>query len=288
MITKMKKKYYLALAILCVCSLTLGFASCGDDDPVTQQEEKPNDPENPDDPDDPENPNDPDEPAASSPIARVFGDRPLKTLHDEEFVYEGGFLTTIIEHDIYNVTPAPDDFTYFHYNTEGTPDVYTADEDGMKQTATLNEQGFVASVHHEVYDCITTFTYDAEGHITHISDGREEREHELTWEDGDLVRVAWWRYSEDPSEAHVYTYTYSDEPTNGIMRFYNDYNMDLDVVEQFYYAGLMGIPPLHLIATETDRDGNVTHYLWTENSQYKYEGEFDPNAEPDITFSFYE
>lgn len=228
-----------------------------------------------------DDPQEPVQPAVDSPLNRVFGDRRIRMLDDDLYTYEDGFLSSI-GYD-YGST------TIFHYNYvvgAGGPDVYTMDDGGMEQSATLCENGFVASVHHEEYDCITTFEYDAEGHVIHISDGREEREHELTWQDGDLVRVAWWRYSEDPSEARVFSYTYSDQPANGIMRFYDDYNMDIDVVEEFYYAGLLGIPSKHLIETETDDDGEVTRYVWTDHDLTKLHE--DGRAYVDCTFSFYE
>ena len=235
-------------------------------------------------PDDPtDEPQEPEQPTAESPIARVFGDKWIKTVSDDTYIYENGFLVQIADED-----DLEGEGTFFHYNyvtgAEG-PDVYTTDEDGMEQTATIGENGFVSSVHHEVYDCITTFEYDEEGHITRIDDGREERHHVLTWENGDLVRVEYWYYDETQEEARVYTYTYSDQPSNGIMRFYNNYNIDLDVVEEFYYAGLMGIPTKHLIETETNYDGEVTRYEWTDTTLTKYNP--DGNTS-ELTFSFYE
>ena len=171
-------------------------------------------------------------------------------------------------------------------------DVYTTDTDGegshVEQTATLGENGFVASVHHEVYDVLTIFEYDAEGRITHIVDGREGREYELTWENGDLVQVTRWHYDEYPLEKSTYLYTYSDQPSNGIMRFYKDYNIDLDVVEEFYYAGLMGIHTRHLIATEASTSHDfVIRYVWTDHDVTKY-SESEPEGRVDYTFSFYE
>ena len=69
------------------------------------------------------------------------------------------------------------------------------------------------------------------------------------------------------------------------MRFYNNYNIDLDVVEEFYYAGLMGIPTKHLIETETNYDGEVTRYEWTDTTLTKYN---PSGTTSELTFSFYE
>ena len=236
-------------------------------------------------PDDPtDEPQEPEQPTVESPVARVFGDKWIKTVSDDTYIYdENGFLVQIADED-----DLEGEGTFFHYNyvtgAEG-PDVYTLDGTELEQTATLGENGFVASVHHEEYDCVTTFEYDEEGHIIRIDDGREERHHVLTWENGDLVRVEYWYYDETPEEARVYTYTYSDQPSNGIMRFYNNYNIDLDVVEEFYYAGLMGIPTKHLIETETNYDGEVTRYEWTDTTLTKYN---PSGTTSDLTFSFYE
>lgn len=238
--------------------------------------------------DTPEEPQEPDQPQPSgdSPVAKVFGDKLIKTVSDDTYIYENGFLVQIADED-----DLEGEGTFFHYNyvtgAEG-PDLYTMDGSELEQTATLGENGFVSSVHHEVYECITTFEYDAEGHITRIDDGREERHHVLTWENGDLVRVEYWYYDETPEEARVFTYTYSDQPSNGIMRFYKDYNIDLDVVEEFYYAGLMGIPTKHFIETETkEESGSVTRYVWTDHDVTKY-SDSEPNGRVDYTFSFYE
>ncbi len=238
-------------------------------------------------PDDPtDEPQEPEQPTAESPIARVFGDKWIKTVSDDTYIYENGFLVQIADED-----DLEGEGTFFHYNyvtgAEG-PDVYTLDGTELEQTATIGENGFVSSVHHEEYDCVTTFEYDAEGRITHIVDGREEREYELTWENGDLVQVTRWHYDEDPIEKRTYFYTYTDQPSNGIMRFYKDYNIDLDVVEQFYYAGLMGIHSQHLIETETSEiSGSVTRYVWTDHDVTKY-SDYEPDGRVDYTFSFYE
>ncbi|HIZ00984.1 MAG TPA: DUF4595 domain-containing protein [Candidatus Bacteroides merdipullorum] len=238
--------------------------------------------------DTPEEPQEPDQPQPSgdSPVAKVFGDKLIKTVSDDNYFYENGFLVRIAEDD-----DPESEVTFFHYNyvtgAEG-PDVYTMDGSELEQTATLGENGFVASVQHEMYDCTTTFEYDAEGYITHIVDGREEREYELTWENGDLVQVTRWHYDEDPIEKSTYLYTYYDQPSNGIMRFYKDYNIDLDVVEEFYYAGLMGMPSRHLIETETSISNDyVVRYVWTDHDVTKY-SDSEPNGRVDYTFSFYE
>ena len=238
-------------------------------------------------PDDPtDEPQEPEQPTAESPIARVFGDKLIKTVSDDTYIYENGFLVQIADED-----DLEGEGTFFHYNyvtgAEG-PDVYTLDGTELEQTATIGENGFVSSVHHEEYDCVTTFEYDAEGRITHIVDGREEREYELTWENGDLVQVTRWHYDEDPIEKSTYLYTYTDQPSNGIMRFYKDYNIDLDVVEQFYYAGLMGIHTRHLIATESSISHDfVIRYEWTDHDLTKY-SDSEPDGRVDYTFSFYE
>ena len=64
--------------------------------------------------------------------------------------------------------------------------------------------------------------------------------------------------------------------------------IDLDVVEEFYYAGLMGIHTRHLIATEASTSHDfVIRYVWTDHDVTKY-SESEPEGRVDYTFSFYE
>lgn len=231
----------------------------------------------------PETP-DTDLPEELSPLANVFTGKLLKQMGDDQFYYENGYLTKIVN-DRETIT--------FHYNyatdTEG-PDVYvTMRGDGDNDfDITLNKQGFAEKVvqtsHDQYGDYVytKTFEYDTEGHLTAMNDDRNGRLYDLTWTDGDLTKVHWLS---DSGNEYTYTYTYGNQPnTNCLLLYYKMYSVDIDEVQCLYYAGLLGKASKNLIETETSDDGTTVNFIWTDNSLLLSD---DSSGEP-TKFSFYE
>lgn len=234
----------------------------------------------------PETPDTPgtDLPEGQSPLANVFTGKLLKQMGGDQFFYENGYLTKIVNGD---------ETTTFHYNyatgAEG-PDVYvTMTGDGDDEfDITLNEQGFAEKVvqtsHDQYGDNVytKTFEYDADGHLTAMSDDRNGRLYDLTWTDGDLTKVHWLS---DSGNEYTYSYTYGNQPnSNCLLLYYKVYSVDIDEVQCLYYAGLLGKAPKNLPETETSNSGTTVNFIWTDNSLLLSD---DSSGEP-TTFSFYE
>lgn len=220
------------------------------------------------------------QPSGDSPVAKVFTGKLLKTLDDDTYIYENGFLTEIRDED-YPDKP----FVRFEYHLEGDDpyvDLILSGESGGMLEATLNKQGFVESVTDIRYGDVTTFTYDSDGYVTAITDGRNEREDVLTWENGDLVHVSWKNIGATENEFSEDFSYYTDENVNGLMWYYNIYDIDIDEIQYFYWAGLLGKAPKHLPKSQ----GDSYSYEWTEGSltvNRNGGGTFE-----EFTFSFYE
>ena len=205
------------------------------------------------------------EPSVESPVEKVFTGRlPYIVDNDDVLVYENGFLTKIVDKDdLNNITCQ---FRYNYVTGAEGPDVEVLNEAGeVEMQVWLNEQGFAERVIEVEYDDETTITYDADGHPTIIDNGREERHNVLTWENGDLVNMTWNHYGE--TELHEWDFEYhAEENTDCVMAFYDIYNIDIDQIENLYWAGLLGKAPLHKVAKEISaEDGGVTTYTWGEN-----------------------
>ena len=207
-------------------------------------------------------------PAGDTPMYNVFPGKWLKTFDGYEFVYKNGFLVEIIDED------EPTDIKEFEYNyLTGTvyPDVYVYEDQGsMELAVTLNAQGFAETVEDLDHNCTTTFTYDADGHVIAIKDGREERNYTLTWENGNLVRTSWTRFGETET-AYSYTFDYYDtEDEYGILKYYSMFNVDLEEIQYLYHAGLLGKAPANQLRTEYGNDGEMNRrYTW-ENGALTY------------------
>lgn len=223
---------------------------------------------------------DTDLPEGSSPLGNVFTGKLLKQLDDDRFVYENGYLTQIT---------GDGGTTTFHYNYltgAGSPDVYVMMNDNGDTDefeVTLNSQGFARKVVQRKgeYVYTKTFEYDADGHLTAMSDDRNGREYTLTWTGGDLTKVYW--LSENGNE-YTYTYSYGDVPnTNCLLFYYNTYEVDIDEVQCLYYAGLLGKAPRHLPETETSDSGKTVTFTWTAGSVTASDLEYYPT-----TFSFFD
>ncbi len=216
----------------------------------------------------PETPDTPgtDLPEGQSPLANVFTGKLLKQMGGDQFFYENGYLTKIVNGD---------ETTTFHYNyatgAEG-PDVYvTMTGDGDDEfDITLNEQGFAEKVvqtsHDQYGDNVytKTFEYDADGHLTAMNDDRNGRLYDLTWTDGDLTKVHWLS---DSGNEYTYSYAYGNQPnSNCLLLYYKVYSVDIDEVQCLYYAGLLGKAPKNLPETETSNSGTTVNFIWTDNS----------------------
>ena len=225
-------------------------------------------------------------PEGLSPLDNVFTSRLLKEVSDDHFIYEKGYLTQIVSsYDTcsfrYNYIAAPE---------AALPDVYLMDGNEIEYEAELNKQGFVRTAYRVGHET-TTFTYNADGHITAIDDGREGRLYTLEWKDGDLVRMTWTRKS-DGSLGNDCRYEYDGQPnSDNLMFYYKVFDVDLDEIQKFYYAGLLGKSTLHLPAREIDLDDNDMHtFVWTDNGFSSHDSDYEPQPddEPETTFSFIE
>lgn len=202
-------------------------------------------------------------PVGDSPMDKVFTGKWLKTFDGDEFIYENGFLVRIIDED------EPTDAIEFEYNyLSGTvqPDVYVYEDQGsMELAVTLNEEGFAEKVEDLYRNCTTTFTYDAEGHITGIDDGHYERHYTLIWENGNLVHTSRTAYGETEA-TYNRTFEYYDAANEyGIIDFYSMYNLDLEDVGYLYYAGLLGKVSANQLRAEYKEDGTMyREYTWEE------------------------
>ena len=204
----------------------------------------------------------PQTPTGVSPLDKVFTGKLLDTFDGDRFIYENGFLTEIVDED------DPTDVIEFTYNyLTGTtePDVYVFQEGDVELAVTLNAQGFAETVEDLRHDCTTTFTYNADGHITAINDGRQERNYTITWENGNLVGTSWTRYGETET-AHSYTFDYYDTPNeHGIMKFYSMFSIDIEEIQYLYYAGLLGKASANQLRTEYGGDGVMNRrYTWED------------------------
>ena len=230
---------------------------------------------------------DTDLPEDMSPLANVFTGKLLKEMDGDRFVYENGYLTQIIK----GYETITFRYNYITNPNAGLPDVQVMDGDEVEYEVELNEQGFAKRVYGLKHDDTSIFTYDGEGHITAIDDGREGRMYTLVWENGNLVRMS-YTHKSDGRPGNDCRYEYDGQAnTNNIMLYYKIFSIDLDEIKNLYYAGLLGKSTAQLPVKEIDIDDNSTNtYVWTDNGYTSLnEGEtIQPDDEPDMTFSFYE
>ena len=230
---------------------------------------------------------DTDLPENLSPLANVFTGKLLKQIGDDQFFYENGYLTKIVN-DYETVTFR---YNYITNPDAGLPDMQVMDGDEVEYEVELNEQGFAERVYGLKHDDTSIFTYDDDGHITTIDDGREGRMYILEWEDGNLVRMS-YTHKSDGRPGNDCRYEYDGQAnSNNIMLYYKIFSVDLDEIQNLYYAGLLGKSTAQLPVKEIDVDDNSTNtYVWTENGYTSLnEGEtMQPGGEQDVIFSFYE
>ena len=230
---------------------------------------------------------DTDLPEDMSPLANVFTGKLLKEMDGDRFVYENGYLTQIIK----GYETITFRYNYITNPNAGLPDVQVMDGDEVEYEVELNEQGFAKRVYGLKHDDTSIFTYDGEGHITAIDDGREGRMYTLVWENGNLVRMS-YTHKSDGRPGNDCRYEYDGQAnSNNIMLYYKIFSVDLDEIQDLYYAGLLGKSTAQLPVKEIDIDDNSTNtYVWTDNGYTSLnEGEtIQPDDEPDMTFSFYE
>lgn len=226
-------------------------------------------------------------PESLSPLANVFTGKLLKEMNGDRFVYENGFLTQIVK----SYETITFRYNYITNPGAGLPDVQVMDGDEVEYEVELNEQGFAERVYGLKHDDTSIFTYDGEGHVTAIDDGREGRMYTLVWEDGNLVRMS-YTHKSDGRPGNDCSYEYDGQAnTNNIMLYYKIFSVDLDEIQNLYYAGLLGKSTAQLPVREIDIDDNSTNtYVWTDNGYTSLnEGEtIQPGDEQDVTFSFYE
>lgn len=202
-------------------------------------------------------------PQGQSPLANVFTGKLFKIVDDDRFVYENGFLTQIIK----SYETITFRYNYLTNPGAGLPDVQVMDGDEVEYEVELNAQGFAERVHGMAYGDVSTFTYDADGHITAIDDGREGRLYKMEWQDGNLVRVSYTHKSDGrPGDDNRYEYGEQDN-TNNLMFYYKTFGIDLDEIQDLYYAGLLGKATAQLPASEISLDGGSNHtFTWTAGS----------------------
>ncbi len=226
-------------------------------------------------------------PEDMSPLANVFTGKLLKEMAGDRFVYENGFLTQIVK----SYETITFRYNYITNPGAGLPDVQVMDGDEVEYEVELNEQGFAERVYGLKHDDTSIFTYDGEGHVTAIDDGREGRMYTLVWEDGNLVRMS-YTHKSDGHPGNDCRYEYDGQAnSNNIMLYYKIFSVDLDEIQNLYYAGLLGKSTAQLPVMEIDIDDNSTNtYVWTDNGYTSLnEGEtIQPGDEQDATFSFYE
>ena len=202
-------------------------------------------------------------PQGQSPLANVFTGKLFKTVDDDRFVYENGFLTQIIK----SYETITFRYNYLTNPGAGLPDVQVMDGDEVEYEVELNAQGFAERVHGMAHGDVSTFTYDADGHITAIDDGREGRLYKMEWQGGNLVRVSYTHKSDGrPGDDNRYEYGGQDN-TNNLMFYYKTFGIDLDEIQDLYYAGLLGKATAQLPASEISLDGGSNHtFTWTDGS----------------------
>lgn len=226
-------------------------------------------------------------PGNLSPLANVFTGKLLKEMNGDRFVYENGFLTQIVK----SYETITFRYNYITNPSAGLPDVQVMDGDEVEYEVELNEQGFAERVYGLKHDDTSIFTYDGEGHVTTIDDGREGRMYTLVWEDGNLIRMS-YTHKSDGRPGNDCRYEYDGQAnSNNIMLYYKIFSVDLDEIQNLYYAGLLGKSTAQLPVMEIDIDDNSTNtYVWTDNGYTSLnEGEtIQPGDEQDVTFSFYE
>lgn len=226
-------------------------------------------------------------PEDMSPLANVFTGKLLKEMNGDRFVYENGFLTQIVK----SYETITFRYNYITNPSAGLPDVQVMDGDEVEYEVELNEQGFAERVYGLKHDDTSIFTYDGEGHVTTIDDGREGRMYTLVWEDGNLIRMS-YTHKSDGRPGNDCRYEYDGQAnSNNIMLYYKIFSVDLDEIQNLYYAGLLGKSTAQLPVMEIDIDDNSTNtYVWTDNGYTSLnEGEtIQPGDEQDVTFSFYE
>ena len=211
-----------------------------------------------------------------APADRVFHGQYVDQVDDhglDKFTYQDGFLTQVqgLDGDRYRI-----DFEYLYLapaQANAAPDVrYRATRpDGTvayQYDVWLNVMGFAQRVEATHYDDDGTvqFTFAAEchydnaGHLIHMYEGREGRDHELTWTDGDLTRVD---IKSESGNTWYNTFEYgSERNADNLMFFYEMYDMDIEELKYLYWAGLLGISPEHLLTRSIDDDGDLDDYLW--------------------------
>lgn len=133
-------------------------------------------------------------------------------------------------------------------------------------TYSLGENGFATSAvlvtdeEGDVWNTNYTFEYDANGYLTKITEKDDDGTNyaEIKWSEGNVVS-----YSAD---GHTCTYTYtSDLNKGGILPTDNGW-VDMDAeLHIAYYAGILGKPTKHLIASQKEYS--------TESFQYTLDAE---------------
>lgn len=173
----------------------------------------------------------------------------------KKFQYDNGKLISYSEYEISNKETIEDKYTIEYGNQ-----VRISWQDGNDSevcTYSLNENGFATSAilvtkeDEDVWNTHYTFEYDTNGYlikITEKSDGEDAKIIEIERNDGDVLS-----FSYDDSQ---YTYTYtSNINKGGILPIDNGW---LDVEAELhiaYYAGILGKPTKHLIASQKEKFG---------------------------------
>lgn len=154
----------------------------------------------------------------------------------------------------------------------------TVDGDGIYMQ--LNKKGFVEHalrVYQNVEDGTKTwdFEYNSDGQLTEVKKGVGENCFKVAYTNGDILKVD-HLYLSDPNYKCEHTIVYENDehktPVDNkgcIMEFYSFFGIDMDEMENAYYAGLLGKATKHLPMGKTEKEGSDTYldvFHWKFNS----------------------
>ena len=149
-------------------------------------------------------------------------------------------------------------------------------DDGWTIYMQLNSQGFVSHAlqvyEDDEYDTDTwDFEYNADGQLTSLKRSEGEDDFEITYSNGDIVKVTQIDEDADPD---VYTFSYTNskfttpvENTCNLMLFDDMFEIDMDEMGIAYFAGLLGKSTKNLPMGVGYGDGDTEDYNWSFDSK---------------------
>lgn len=181
------------------------------------------------------------------------------------FNYDNGKLISYSEFEI-SSNETYEDKSTIEYSGNQVKISWKDGNDSEICTYTLNESGFATSAllvtkeEGDVWNTNYTFEYDANGYLSKITERSDDETTSVVikWVDGDALS-----YSKN-SLNYVYTYK-SDLNKGGILPPDNAW-LDMDAeLSIAYYAGILGRPTKHLIASQ--EQGSTETYEYTLDSE---------------------